>query len=181
MKKRWFLLGAVLLLGLFIFRMCFHPKETSKTSHDEETTEQTSFYQTDDNEQSSSSVVRQAREALEQSQNSATDTSTKEVKEVLNQVMDYLKTASSLEMTYSNHLSITNSADAETIAMMIRAGYQYDETSVEVYKSDSSNVYQFLALFKKDEEVLSFTGNYVVGTQQVELAGLQGEPTGIAN
>ena len=95
--------------------------------------------------------------------------------------MDYLKTASSLEMTYSNHLSITNSADAETIAMMIRAGYQYDETSVEVYKSDSSNVYQFLALLKKDEEVLSFTGNYVVGTQQIELAGLKGEPTGIAN
>ncbi|MFS1664108.1 hypothetical protein [Streptococcus sp. zg-JUN1979] len=182
MKKKWFIILGFIVLILLIFRLWYFPKHHKTSNSIENQTEQT-------NKSSSQSmtveekVIEQAQNALE-STKIVDDEAYGRVQQTIDGIMIYLNSiddVSNVEVNYANHLSITYKVDAETVVSMLKIGYVYDKESLEVYESNSSNVYQFTLLLKRDNEVLSLTGNYVVGTEQVELAGLHGSPTGIAN
>lgn len=87
---------------------------------------------------------------------------------------------SKVQLTYENRLSITNPARAQTLVTMFLAGYTYDAQTLEVYKSNETNVYQFVFSLKKaGAEDISFSGNYVKGTKQIEVVNMYGIPAGV--
>lgn len=107
------------------------------------------------------------------------------IKESLNVAMTYLMGQSNVktvEVSYSNRLSLTQPLFAQTLVSLMLAGYRYDEDSVLVYQSNAENVYQFiLDLVKEGEEIVSVAGNYVVGTSQIELVNFYGLPKHVEN
>lgn len=107
------------------------------------------------------------------------------VKDSLKVVMAYLMSKSdvkTVQVNYSNRLSLTPPLFAQTIVSLMLGGYRYDEDSVLVYQSNSENVYQFtLDLVKEGEETVSVAGNYVVGTSQIELVNFYGLPKHVDN
>lgn len=90
---------------------------------------------------------------------------------------DALKELGSLQGTFDNHLSLTSLSMLQTLVTMYSVNYAYDEDSLQVFESDSDNVYQFIfTLTREDSASLNFVGNYVVGTGQLEITSMQGEP-----
>lgn len=178
MKKKIFITITFSLFGMFVFSMC-HANQLKKQNQQE--IERSSSLPIKRYDNSELGVVTRSRETLETTKSKVND---KEVSETIKEVMSYLSSMediSDVSLTYANHLSISSKEDVQTMITMLKVGYVYDENSIEIYKSNSVNVYQFLATLKKGDETLGFTGNYVIETKQVELAGLYGEPTGIAN
>ncbi len=63
---------------------------------------------------------------------------------------------------------------------MLMAGYHFDLESLQVYESDASNVYQFIIKLVTDKgDKLSLAGNYVLGTEQFEIASVHGTPVNV--
>lgn len=123
---------------------------------------------------------------LEKKDKELTGSEVDSVKESLNQALTYIQNQenqSDIEVNYDNRLSITRLSMAQTIKVMMGAGYSYDESSVKVYESKSDNVYQFIFNLKKesDNTELSYVGNYVVGTKQLEIVNMFGVPTDVFN
>ena len=125
----------------------------------------------------------EAAETLEKADEPLGEEETQKVNASLTVAFDYLtqvNNQSDVQVTYKDKLSITSQAMAQTVVTMLKAGYQLDITTLKVYASDSENVYQFTVDLTKDgAENLSLAGNYVTGTQQLEIASLHGIPTGI--
>ncbi|WP_242258274.1 hypothetical protein [Streptococcus thoraltensis] len=64
------------------------------------------------------------------------------------------------------------------LASMLMTGYQYDSDSLEVFESHADNVYQMVFTVSKTEtDRLSFAGNYVPATHQIELTSMKGTLT----
>lgn len=178
MKKKVFIVIILSLFGMLVFSMC-HANRVKEAHQKELGQSASSSKKHYDN--SEFGVMEKSRETLESTQVKLSD---KGVSETLNEVMSYLASVeniSDVSLTYANHLSISSREDVQTMITMLKVGYVYDANSVEIYKSNSANVYQFLATLRKGDETLGFTGNYVIETKQIELAGLYGEPTGVAN
>lgn len=128
-------------------------------------------------------VTKEARDTLEQSDESVSKKKTEVVREALKIPIAYLESVenqSDIKVTYDNKLSITNQTVAQTLKTMLLAGYEFKLASLKVYESDSDNVYQFTLLLVTDKgDKLSLTGNYVLGTEQFEFVSLHGTPVNV--
>lgn len=73
--------------------------------------------------------------------------------------------------TYENRLSMTQNAMVQTFGMAFKInGYQYDASQLEVLKSNSSDVVQFILVLKKEgQENCYFIGNFNTSVQQLQL------------
>jgi hypothetical protein len=131
-------------------------------------------------------AIEESRKTLETDKKVSDGGQIESLKNALRSGFNYLSSVDSSERIDNgdsyNHLQISSKTMLDTLYRMIKAGYTYDESTVEVYKSDSDNVLQFVYEMKKDgEEAISFAGNYVIGTEQVEVANMHGSPTGLAS
>lgn len=109
----------------------------------------------------------------------ALDRVKKDIMIPLNYLVD-IKSQSDIEVSYDNKLSITSQTVAETLKTMLLAGYHFELEGLNVYESDSDNVYQFTILMTTDEnEELSVVGNYVLGTGQFEFVSVHGTPVNV--
>lgn len=101
--------------------------------------------------------------------------------ESITNAMNYFQTITdfaTLEANSENGLSLTSVSMLQTTGALILTGYHYDQDSLQVYESDAENVYQFIfTLSKTEEDVLSFSGNYVPGTRQIEIVNMYGKPS----
>lgn len=127
--------------------------------------------------------TKEAESTLEASDRQVSDKEKEKVKKSLNVSIDYLvkiKTQSDVKVDYQNKLSITDPTVAQTVKTMLMAGYNFDLESLQVYESDASNVYQFTINLVTDKgDKLSLAGNYVLGTEQFEIASVHGTPVNV--
>lgn len=185
MKKKVVIGLLVLLVGLIILsvRSC-HRSERSPSSNTTDTvTQQSTKKNSSTSESEVLSAQDEATQTLEKSDEPLGEEETQKVTASLTVAFDYLtqvNNQSDVQVTYKDKLSVTSQAMAQTVVTMLKAGYQLDISTLKVYASDSENVYQFTVdLTKEGVENLSLAGNYVTGTQQLEIASLHGIPTGI--
>lgn len=167
-------------IAFTVFKSCSRQKQQAEkrvTSHLKH------YKQSSVSEESYLSANEEATNTLERADKSLSDGESQQVKESLVVAFDYLNSVnqhSDVQMSYQYKLSITNLSMGQTMVTMLEAGYQLDLSTVKVYESDNENVYQFTVdLIKEGSDNLSIAGNYVTGTQQLELASLHGIPTGI--
>ncbi|MCL4889193.1 hypothetical protein [Streptococcus gallolyticus] len=186
MKKKVIIGLLVLLVGLIILSVCScHRNEQSRSpSESTDTVTQRSTKKKSSTSQSETvSAQDEATETLEKADEPLDDEAIQNVTASLTVAFDYLiqvNNQSDVQVTYKDKLSVTSQAMAQTVVTMLKAGYQLDISTLKVYASDSENVYQFTVDLTKDGvENLSLAGNYVTGTQQLEIASLHGIPTGI--
>lgn len=127
--------------------------------------------------------TKEAESTLEASDRHVSDKDKERVKSSLSVPIDYLvntKTQSDVKVDYQNKLSITDPTVAQTVKTMLMAGYHFDLESLQVYESDASNVYQFTINLVTDKgDKLSLAGNYVLGTEQFEIASVHGTPVNV--
>lgn len=127
--------------------------------------------------------TKEAESTLEASDRQVSNKEREKVKKSLSVSIDYLvkiKTQSDVKVDYQNKLSITNPTVAQTVKTMLMAGYHFDLESLQVYESDASNVYQFtINLVTDKRDKLSLAGNYVLGTDQFEIASVHGTPVNV--
>lgn len=128
------------------------------------------------------SAISESKNTLE-TQTLASEEQKNLVKEAMSKAIETLnnsKVAEPVKNDYASHLQNTNQGMLSVIVLMIKAGYKYDESTLEVYKSNSENVSQFVFEMKKDGvEPIAFACNYVQGTTQIEIANQHGEPVGL--
>lgn len=186
MKKKVIIGLLVLLVGLIILsvRSCHRNEQSRSPSESTDTVTQQSTKKKSSTSQSETvSAQDEATETLEKADEPLDDEAIQNVTASLTVAFDYLtqvNNQSDVQVTYKDKLSVTSQAMAQTVVTMLKAGYQLDISTLKVYASDSENVYQFTVDLTKDGvDNLSLAGNYVTGTQQLEIASLYGIPTGI--
>ena len=133
--------------------------------------------------------VQKKQNAISESKNTletqilASDEQKNLVKGAMSKAIETLnksKIAEPVKNDYNSHLQNTNQDMLSVIVLMINAGYKYDESTLEVYESDSDNVSQFVFEMKKDGVApIAFACNYVQGTEQIEIANQHGQPVGL--
>ncbi len=127
--------------------------------------------------------TKEAESTLEASDRQVSEKEREKVKKSLSVSIDYLvkiKTQYDVKVDYQNKLSITDPTVAQTVKTMLMAGYHFDLESLQVYESDASNVYQFIIKLVTDKgDKLSLAGNYVLGTEQFEIASVHGTPVNV--
>ncbi|HEN0407610.1 TPA: hypothetical protein U5Y67_000101 [Streptococcus agalactiae] len=127
--------------------------------------------------------TKEAESTLEASDRQVSDNEREKLKKSLSVSIDYLvkiPTQSDIKGDYQKKLSITNPTVAQTVKTMLMAGYHFDLESLQVYESDASNVYQFtINLVTDKRDKLSLAGNYVLGTDQFEIASVHGTPVNV--
>lgn len=186
MKKKVIIGLLVLLVGLIILsvRSCHRNEQSRSPSSSTDTvTQQSTKKKSSTSESEGLSAQDEATETLEKSDEPLDDEATQKVNASLTVAFEYLtqvNNQSNVQVTYKDKLSITSQSMAQTVVTMLKAGYQLDSSTLKVYASDSENVYQFTVdLTKEGAENLTLAGNYVTGTEQLEIASLHGIPTGI--
>lgn len=126
------------------------------------------------------SVKESATLTLEKPDELLGERATAKVQDSIDIALDYLEGFDNLdgvESTYMNRLSITSEYMVQTLATMVIVGYDLQEDSLKVYRSESENVYQFIFVMSNPQrEDISFVGNYVIGTQQLEVVSMKGNP-----
>lgn len=186
MKKKVVIGLLVLLVGLIILsvRSCHRNEQSRSPSSSTDTVTQQSTKKKSSTSQSETiSAQDEATETLEKADEPLGEEETQRVNASLTVAFDYLtqvNNQSDVQVTYKDKLSVTSQSMAQTVVTMLKAGYQLDSSTLKVYASDSENVYQFTVDLTKDgTENLVLAGNYVTGTEQLEIASLHGIPTGI--
>lgn len=140
-----------------------------------------------DTEKSSSNSKTSREEALAtlETQTKVSDSEKSEVSNALDEGFEVLNTTeigSDVKNDYSSHLGNSTQEMLKITVLALKAGYIYDNNSLEVYKSDNSGVVQFVFEMKKDgAENISFAGNYVQSTRQIEIANQHGTIAGVAS
>lgn len=140
-----------------------------------------------DTEMSSSDSKTSREEALDtlETQTKVSDSEKSEVSDALDEGFEVLNTTeigSDVKNDYSSHLGNSTQEMLKITVLALKAGYIYDNNSLEVYKSDNSGVVQFVFEMKKDgAENISFAGNYVQSTRQIEIANQHGTIAGVAS
>ena len=188
MKKKIVIGLLILLVSLLVLsiRSCHRNSKGNQTSITSTATYQSSRQTSKTSSTSELEVISaqdEATETLERPDEPLEEEETNQVKTSLTTAFAYLTQVtnqSDVRVTYRDKLSVTSLAMAQTVVTMLKAGYQLDNTTLKVYSSDSDNVYQFTVdLIKESSDNLSLAGNYVTGTQQLEIGSLHGIPTGI--
>lgn len=162
------------------------PKENS-INYSLEKANSTTSKSKKDTETSSSNSKTSREEALDtlETQTKVSDSEKSEVSDALDEGFKVLNTTeigSDIKNDYSSHLGNSTQEMLKITVLALKAGYIYDNNSLEVYKSDNSGVVQFVFEMKKDgEENISFAGNYVQSTRQIEIANQHGSIAGVAS
>ena len=185
MKKKVIVILFLLLIGLAAFSVysCHHKERIRSPIVKQNSGSKKMSLPQSSSLPISKEAQAEAKETLEQATSPLGETEKNLVKPSLELAfveLAKINDQSMVQVTYDNHLSITSLAMAQTMVTLLQAGYQLDIASLEVYQSYNDNVYQFIVnLVKEGASDLSLAGNYVLGTQQIEIANVHGTPTGV--
>lgn len=124
-----------------------------------------------------------AKQRLEMPDKTVSDKDREVVATAIQKMVDYVKNAKepNPKPTYESQTQISSPSMLGTLRTAQLAGYTFDKASVKAYKSKADNVIQYtFAMKKANESDLVYTGNYVTGTGQMELANFVGQIQGAA-
>lgn len=184
-KKSLLIIGIVVALfvgGYYIYSALNQPKEekiTLQKASKKKVVKETITKSTKPKE-----AVEEARSTLE-NRTKANEQEYQDVSKALTAGLDVLsktKIGEDVKNDYNSHLQNSSQDLLKITVLMFNAGYKFKDGSLEVYKSDSDTVNQFVFSMSKDgQKDISFAGNYVQGTQQIEIANQHGNPPDLAS
>lgn len=185
-RKRMILILLVVLTGLGLLTNCVRQKNQEilkKTVKQERQIANKTSQSIEEDDSHQLDVVEQGKKTLEKSDLPVSKTAYDQTKSDVEKAIAYINSVKiedfgKLEGTYENRLSLTNLEMLNELASMLMTGYHYDSDSLEVFQSKADNVYQMVFTVSKSEtDRLSFVGNYVPATHQIELTSMKGTPT----
>ncbi|MGX9845628.1 hypothetical protein ACR3IL_10135 [Streptococcus iniae] len=178
------LLGLILIFIILLVVYQFNEKPQKSKVKEDRTYQVNNTYQKDKKKEEIV-VSKEARNTLEKSNQPVSEEILEKVKKEIDSpihAFENAKNQEDIQLTYESKLSITPMSIAQTIKTMLMAGYHFDKESLKVYKSNASNVYQFtVLLITVENNTLSVTGNYVIGTGQFEFVVVHGTPVNVVN
>ena len=68
----------------------------------------------------------------------------------------------------------------QTLKTLSGLGYTLSQDSIKVVRSNSDRVLQFTANMIKDDKIVAFTGNYMVGSKQIQFQKVYGDMSSFA-
>lgn len=172
-KKLLIVVGAV--LGVFLIGFMFYTMNKGNNHpqfqlEDGKTGTLKSEAKTSSEKKLPSDPEEAAKATLEQSD--------KEIKSYKDEIKEKLKVmisnVGSGDLKAQPPYQITERGILTSLSNALVGGYTFDENSLSVYNSDSKNVKQFTFNMVSEGTYVSFTGNYVTGTGQIQLATMQG-------
>lgn len=185
-NKKTLLVGAIIVAliagGYFIYSALNQSDKPEYSLQKASEGNKKATTQVDTEESKPETAIDEARSTLE-SKTKASEKEQEAVSQALQAGLDVLSKSeigSEVKNDYNSHLQNTSQDLLQITVLMFKAGYKFKDGSLEVYKSDNDNVSQFVFVMSKDgEEDISFAGNYVQGTKQIEIANQHGTPTGL--
>ncbi|MSU87121.1 hypothetical protein EA438_05685 [Streptococcus dysgalactiae subsp. dysgalactiae] len=173
--KRVFSVILLLAIGIVIYQ--------EYSSHQKNLEKRDDISLRRNNHLKSKSADIEAKETLEKSDQKVSPQVTEKIKNNIQtpiSVFEVAKNQDDIVLSYDNKLSITSLTVAQTIKTMLLAGYHFEADSLNVYKSDETNVYQFTIDIQTDKkDRLTLTGNYVIATNQFEFVSVHGTPVNV--
>ena len=183
--KRWVIIGAVVAViagGAIMVRMMNANNKnqttatSSSTSSSSTTTEETSSSTTTPSSTETASNEDAAVDSLERSSAVATDEQTTVVRDHLVKAIDKLNAdPENFKTDQESGLFLTGNAMVSALKIAHYTNYTLDANSVKVYLANADNVLQFTANFVNGDKYITFVGNYVPTTEQIEIAQMKGE------
>lgn len=181
-KIKFFILILILVMTVLgIIISIFYKPEDKKT-----TTRETS-YNLPTKDKINVNDSSEAYKGLERPGDQISDDRVNKVKKALDAAINYIKSndikmLTGKEKGYYN-LAITTPENVRSVKSMMMSGYVYQPDSLKVYYSNSKDVYQFMISLKKDSDssIITYAGNYVANTDQIEIRNFYGTPTGMMN
>lgn len=135
-------------------------------------------------EKSSGTATDEAIDTLETKKQASPEEKT-EVAKYLEEGMKVLNSSevsSNVKNDDSSHLANSTQELLKVAVLALKVGYKYDSNSLVVYTSKNTGVLQFVFNMTKDgADNISFAGNYVQSTRQIELANQHGTIEGVAS
>ena len=100
-----------------------------------------------------------------------------EAKKQIQNAYQALIESSTHEAAYNKNYGITEQQAIEAVKQANNFEFKPNFDTLEVFKSDSSNVYQFVfdLTRESDGQTVTVTGNYVYTSQQVQFSTIQGD------
>lgn len=170
------LVGVIcIIIGILIIFITIKQKPTDRTSSSSKTVQKSS------SEISKKGLTKDERNhlklknKLEHPYQKASFENTKKCQDAVRDAVNYIssvETLSKVESSYDHHLSMTKGSNLTQLAMIIKSNnYKLDAATVEVSKSDYSDVVQFLCTFKKQgEDNFYYAGNYNINADQLQFS-----------
>lgn len=198
--KRWFIIGGltVAVVGGIVM-VSNKPKEVTHTKPKVEQTKpkkkkalkqvedaDTESSSTEESSSSSSSEVpaddyeAQAAASLERADDVASDQDTQVVKDAVVHAFDSTIAMDSVKPDFNAGTQPSDIYPLQTMKSLSGLGYSLSPESIKVVRSDSDRVLQFTVNMVKDDKVVAFTGNYMVGSKQIQFQKVYGDMSGFA-
>lgn len=114
---------------------------------------------------------------LEKSDSPVDESKAEEAKKQIQNAYQALIESSTNEADYNKNYGITEQQAIEAVKQANNFEFKPNFDTLEVFKSDSSNVYQFVfdLTRESDGQTVTVTGNYVYTSQQVQFSTIQGD------
>lgn len=198
--KRWFIIGGLTIAVVGgIVMVSNKPKEVTHTKPKVEQTKpkkkkplkqvedvDTESSSTDESSSSSSSEApandyeAQATASLERADEAASDQDTQVVKDAVIHAVDSTIAMDSVKPDFNAGTQPSDIYPLQTLKSLSGLGYSLSQDSIKVVRSNSDRVLQFTANMVKDDKVVALTGNYMVGSKQIQFQKVYGDMSGFA-
>lgn len=198
--KRWFIIGGltVAVVGGIVM-VSNKPKDVSHTKPNVEQTKpkkkkplkqvediDTESSSTKESSSSSSSEApatdyeAQATASLERADEVASDQDTQVVKDAVIHAVDSTIAMDAVKPDFNAGTQPSDIYPLQTLKSLSGLGYSLSQDSIKVVRSNSDRVLQFTANMVKDDKVVALTGNYMVGSKQIQFQKVYGDMSGFA-
>lgn len=198
--KRWFIIGGltVAVVGGIVM-VSNKPKEVTHTKPKVEQTKpkkkkpikqvedvDTESSSTKESSSSSSSEASandyeaQATASLERADDVASDQDTQVVKDAVVHAVESTIAMNPVKPDFNNGTQPSEMYPLQTLKSLGGMGYTLAQDSIKVVRSNSDRVLQFTANMVKDGKIIAFTGNYMVGSKQIQFQQVYGDMSDFA-
>lgn len=193
--KRWFIIGGltVAVVGGIVM-VSNKPKEVTHTKPKIEQTKpkkKKAIKQVEDSDTESSSTKEsssssssdvpadnyeaQANASLERADEAASDQDTQVVKDAVTHAFDSTIAMNPVKPDFNAGTQPSDIYPLQTMKSLSGLGYALAPDSIKVVRSNNDRVLQFTANMVKDGKVVAFTGNYMVGSKQIQFQQVYGD------
>lgn len=198
--KRWFIIGGltVAVVGGIVM-VTNKPKDNTPTKPKVEQTKpkkkktikqvedvETESSSTNESSSTSSSEIpvdnyeKQAEASLERADELASDQDTQVVKDAVTHAVDSTIAMDTVKPDFNAGTQPSDIYPLQTLKTLSGLGYTLSQDSIKVVRSNSDHVLQFTANMVKDDKIVAFTGNYMVGSKQIQFQKVYGDMSSFA-
>ena len=123
---------------------------------------------------------KQAEASLERADELASDQDTQVVKDAVTHAVDSTIAMDTVKPDFNAGTQPSDIYPLQTLKTLGGLGYTLSQDSIKVVRSNSDRVLQFTANMVKDDKIVAFTGNYMVGSKQIQFQKVYGDMSSFA-